>query len=103
MATKPQSPFADARTEHREDVQFRARSAEADGTRKPLLVVNMSPSGMMIRTDDAYCAGDTLRVQLPVLGAVEAVVVWALGGRMGCQLAHSIPAHAYHAVLAEMR
>ena len=103
MATSLRNPFADARGEHREDVQFRTRSAGTGGGRNALLIVNVSPGGMMIRTDAIYAEGDALRVQLPVLGDVEAKVVWALGGRIGCQLAERIPAHLYHAVLAGMR
>lgn len=101
MATKPLNPFADARGEQRDDVKFRTRSADA--ARQPLLIVNMSPGGMMIRTDAGYAVGDVLRVQLPAVGRTEATIRWALGGRIGCQFAQSIPTHLYHAVLTGMR
>ncbi|MCU6452802.1 PilZ domain-containing protein [Sphingomonas sp. A2-49] len=94
--------IADVRAEPRDEVHHRTR-ASLDGRRTvPVLIVNLSPHGLMIRSDMAVDVGATLRVQLPVVGEVRAIVRWALGGRIGCQLDTPVPAGSYHAVLGAM-
>ncbi|MEH3158179.1 MAG: PilZ domain-containing protein, partial [Sphingomonas taxi] len=67
-----------------------------------VLVVNLSPNGLMIRSDVPVSVGEWLRVTLPVIGEVQVAVRWALGGRIGCQMEKPIPANRYHAVLGAM-
>jgi hypothetical protein len=76
--------LSDDRSEPRDEVHYRSSAVLADQRRVAVLVVNLSPSGLMIRSD------------------VRAVVRWALGGRVGCQLERPIPANRYHAVLGAM-
>jgi hypothetical protein len=94
--------IADVRAEPRDEVHHRTR-ASLDGRRwVTVLIVNLSPHGLMIRSDMAVEVGATLRVQLPVAGEMRATVRWALGGRIGCQLEQPVPPGSYHAVLGAM-
>ena len=92
----------DDRAEPRDEVHHRSRVTLVDRRTVPVLIVNLSPQGLMIRSDVPVGAGEWLRIQLPVVGEVQAAVRWALGGRIGCQLEKPIPANRYHAVLAAM-
>ena len=92
------------RIEPRDETHHRARATDlAAGCPLPMLVVNMSPQGMMARCEVPLTAGDRFRVVLPVAGVREAEVRWALGGRIGCRFESAVPADLYHAVLLAMR
>nr|WP_210358905.1 PilZ domain-containing protein [Sphingomonas beigongshangi] len=94
---------ADGRAEPRDEVHHRSRARLVDGRTLPVLIVNLSPGGLMLRSDAAVSVGEWISIQLPVLGDVKAAVRWALGGRIGCQLERAIPANRYHAVLGGMQ
>lgn len=94
--------YTEVRAEPRDEVHHRTRVTLADRRSLPVLVVNMSPGGLMIRSDAAVSVGEWIRIQLPVVGDMQAAVRWALGGRIGCQLERPIPANRYHAVLGAM-
>jgi hypothetical protein len=96
----PQPP--EERAEPRDEVHHRSRALLADRRNVPVLIVNLSPHGLMIRSDAPVSVGEWMRVQLPVVGEMQAAVRWALGGRIGCQLERAIPASQYHAVLGAM-
>lgn len=92
----------DDRSEPREEVYHRTRATLADRRQLSVLVVNVSPSGLMLRSDASVAIGECVRVWLPGVGEVVAAVRWALGGRIGCQFDQPIAATRYHAVLAAM-
>lgn len=92
----------DGRAEPRDEVHHRSRATLADRRTVSILIVNLSPQGLMIRSDAAVSVGEWMRITLPVLGEVQAAVRWALGGRIGCQLEKPIAPNQYHAVLAAM-
>ncbi|EZP52804.1 MULTISPECIES: PilZ domain-containing protein [unclassified Sphingomonas] len=92
----------DDRAEPRDEVHFRSSVVLADQRRLPALVVNLSPSGLMIRCDAPVAAGEWLWIRLPAIGDVRVAVRWALGGRIGCLMERPIPANRYHAVLGAM-
>ena len=96
------STLSDDRGEPRDEVHYRSSATLADQRRVTVLIVNLSPSGLMIRSDVAVGAGDCLFVRLPAAGEVRVTVRWALGGRIGCQFERPIPANRYHAVLGAM-
>ncbi|MBN2971671.1 PilZ domain-containing protein [Roseomonas aeriglobus] len=93
---------SDGRREDRDEVHYRARAMHADGRTLPLLIVNVSPNGFMARCDSAMAEGDTLRIALPGIGTQPAEVRWALGGRIGCQLAQPIRLGDYYELLATL-
>jgi len=92
----------EGRSETRDEVFHRARAITPDGGVLPLLIVNISPHGLMARCDVAYEPGQTLQVDLPLVGRVTAHVRWSLGGRIGCRIDPPIPAARYYAVVAAM-
>lgn len=85
MAAQPIRQGHDVRSEPREEVLHRSHVTLADQRTVPVTVVNLSPHGMMARSDTDIVAGEWLKVQLPVIGIVAAAVRWSLGGRIGCQ------------------
>ena len=91
----------DDRIETREEVYHRTRATLANRP-CPVLVVNISPSGLMLRSEAVVAVGDHIQVALPTAGEVAAAVRWALGGRIGCQFDAPIPASRYPAVLAAL-
>ncbi len=92
----------DARGAPRDEVMHRTRAIDVDGTAFKLVLVNMSASGMMARCDGEPKAGDRLRIHLPILGEVDTVVRWALGGRIGCEFDRIIPLAEYYGMLSIM-
>lgn len=94
--------FTDNRASERDDVHHRARAYGPHGEPLTLLVVNISPLGLMARTTQEFAPGTRLRVALPALGTVVAEVRWTLGGRIGCQFAQSIDRASYYTLLAAL-
>jgi hypothetical protein len=93
----------EGRREPRDEVHHRARAHGPDGATHPLLLVNMSPHGLMARGDLPYPPGAVIRVTLPLVGEVAAEIRWSLGGRIGCRLHGEVPAAHYPALLAMMQ
>ena len=94
---------ADGRGERRDEVLHRTRASLDDGTCCPLLVVNVSPGGMMARCERAFAIGERLGVELPGAGSVIAEVRWSLGGRIGCRFVVALGPGVYDGVLEAMR
>ena len=92
------------RQEPRDEVHHRARATDlAAGFALPMLIVNLSPGGMMARCDVPLAPADRFWVVLPVAGSRVVEVRWALGGRIGCQFEQAIPWLDYAYALAAMR
>ncbi len=103
-ASWAQLPPNEHRTEPRDEVNHRARATDlVAGCPLPMLIVNMSPHGMMARCEVPLTPGDRLRIVLPQAGAQTAEVRWALGGRIGCQFDRPIALGDYVSALAAMR
>jgi len=94
--------YADGRQEEREDVHFRAKAFGPDARQLNLVIVNVSPHGMMARCERELQVGDRIRVTFPVVGVVAADVRWSLGGRIGCQFDPLIDLAGYYELIALM-
>ena len=92
----------DQRGEPRDEVMHRTHATDAAGGITKLVIVNVSARGFMARCERNPDAGDRLKIALPVLGDVGAVVRWSLGGRIGCELDHMLPLADYYGMLAVM-
>jgi hypothetical protein len=92
--------YADDRMADRDEVHHRARGITRDGRTLPLLIVNLSPHGMMARCEAPIEAGETIRLTLPLVGTVIGEVRWALGGRLGCMFPRPIPIAGYYELIA---
>ena len=92
------------RVEPRDETHHRARVTDlAAGCPFFMLVVNMSPKGMMARCEVPLAPGDRFRIVLPLAGARVAEVRWALGGRIGCRFESPIAMEQYRPMLVTMR
>ena len=96
------SGYDDVRAEPRDEVMYRSRMTLADRRQYPAKVVNISPSGLMLRSDAPVSAGEWIKILLPLIGDVDAAVRWALGGRIGCELDRPITAADYRLILTAM-
>lgn len=79
---------------------------QIDGCRlKPTdaLIVNLSPSGCMVRSEAIVAPIEQVTLTLPVVGHTEAKVMWVLGGRIGLEFAIILPLHSYLPMLHEMK
>lgn len=94
--------MTDQRELARDEVHYRSRGTLANGRVVQLLIVNISARGLMARCEAALGDGDCIRVQLPVVGALDGEIRWSLGGRFGCQLTGTIALADYMLVLAAM-
>lgn len=93
---------AEIRREDREEVHFRARAFGPDAKLVNLLIVNISPHGLMARCEACFDVGDRVRIQLPIAGDTLAEVRWSLGGRIGCQFDSAIDLAAYYELISAM-
>lgn len=91
------------RIEPRDETCRRVRVRDEGGARLSMLVVNLSPHGLMARSDEPIAAGQRLVFDLPEAGARAAEVRWSLGGRIGCRFDHAIAPGTYARALAAMR
>ena len=92
----------DDRREGRDDVYYRARAFGPDAKQLTLLIVNISPHGLMARCETCFEVGDRIRVVLPQTGSVVAEVRWSLGGRLGAQFEQAIDLASYYELLTTM-
>ena len=92
--------FAEERREARDEVHHRTRGLDESGRPVALLVVNLSPHGMMARCDADVAEGARLRVPFPDVGTVAMQVRWSLGGRIGCQFDRPLQRAPYYELLA---
>jgi hypothetical protein len=86
----------------RDEVYHRARAFGPDARPHTLLIVNISPHGLMARCDHEFAGGGRLRVMLPVVGAVPAEIRWSLGGRIGVSFDSAVDLASYYELLAQM-
>ncbi|WP_423604256.1 PilZ domain-containing protein [Sphingomonas sp. MS122] len=92
----------DRREIERDEVHYRARGFGPDAQPVTLLIVNISPHGLMARCETPFAEGDRLRVMLPAVGAAAAEVRWCLGGRLGASFDTAIDLASYYELLAQM-
>ncbi|ODP37878.1 PilZ domain-containing protein [Sphingomonas turrisvirgatae] len=90
------------RAAERDEVHYRARAFGPDAQPRTLLVVNISPHGLMARCEATFAAGDRLRIMLPVVGVVVAEIRWCLGGRLGVNFETAIDLASYYELLATL-
>ena len=92
--------YAEIRREGRDDVHYRARGFGPDARQLNLIIVNLSPHGLMARCERPLEIGQRIRVILPIIGPVAAEIRWSLGGRIGCQFDQAIDLAGYYELIA---
>lgn len=76
--------------------------ATARGRTHGVCIINISPLGLMCRTDAELPVGERISIWLPVLLEVAAEVRWTEGGRVGMEFLTAIDPACYAAMLALM-
>lgn len=92
---------AELRRAPRELVDFETHATGRGGLRT-IRVVNISPLGLMARTDDVVTKGESVIFDLPHVRTVEAIIRWTEDGRIGTEFTTPIAAHDYAAMLSFM-
>jgi hypothetical protein len=84
----------------RAPVSFDARVGQGGLGRTLCKVVDISLHGCRLQTYSAMRKGDTIWLNLPLLGPVAANVMWADDFTAGCQFHAAIDKQAFEALLA---
>jgi hypothetical protein len=92
----------DRRLVERDEVHYRARAFGPDAQPVTLLIVNISPHGLMARCEKPFAEGDRMRVTLPAVGVVAADIRWSLGGRLGASFDTAIDLASYYELIAQL-
>ena len=64
-----------------------------------VLIHDLSPTGMLVESEQDLVSGDSLLVDLPERGSTAATVIWSSGHFHGCEFVQSIPSAAISAAL----
>lgn len=94
---------AESRREPREAVDFRARIWGSTCKPSPALLVNISPHGCMVRSDQIVPIGEKLTVHLPGIGNMQGIVIWSLGARIGIEFEAGLALESYLGMLTTMQ
>jgi transcriptional regulator with XRE-family HTH domain len=76
-----------------------ARTAKAGSADVLVLILDLSTTGMLVRTDEPLEPGETIEVQLPGTGTRQAEVVWSGGNFFGCSFEDPVPPATVSAAL----
>ena len=87
-----------ARAAARRTLSLRVPALSAGGT-DAALIHNLSEHGLRIETHAVVQTNEIIRVELPEVGAVDAKIIWAVGGFAGCRFLMPIPKAAVSAAL----
>lgn len=77
-------PSASARASRRK-LMLEVRGAHASGSDVPVMIHNISETGLLIECEAALSIRDRIDIDLPHAGAVAATLVWVSGRMFGCQ------------------
>ncbi|MGP1282741.1 MAG: PilZ domain-containing protein [Parasphingopyxis sp.] len=83
----------------RDAVSIRAALHEPGADSHEILVGNLSPFGFMAISPKAYREGTLVRLDLPLIGEVNARIVWSLSDRLGAEFIRPFDARGYRQLL----
>ncbi len=66
-------------------------------------ILDISPIGFSAGCPREFAEDQRIRVTLPVLGQVDADIVWCIAGHFGACLTRPIPSETYSRLIAAMR
>ncbi|APG63708.1 hypothetical protein LPB140_08090 [Sphingorhabdus lutea] len=85
---------------HRTDINV--NSATRKGEEHLLHIVNISAHGFMIDNHSVLNRGDRVTLRLPIIGEIEAYMIWSIEERAGFQLERVIRLPDFIALLDEI-
>lgn len=65
-------------------------------------IVNISANGFMTEGEMPLAKGERITVRLPVIGRIEAHLIWSLGGRAGFQLERVIRLNEFNQMVEQL-
>lgn len=96
---RSRDPAAEERRARRDLVDL-VSHATARGRTHSVRVINVSPLGLMCRTEADLLIGEKLTIWLPLLKDTPAEVRWIENGRVGMEFLTPIPSENYDAMIA---
>jgi hypothetical protein len=78
--------LAERRAADRHDVKISSTMIDATLQREPVTIINMSQQGLLATAVGKYMVGAYVTLELPLLGATQAVIRWSGKGLIGCEL-----------------
>lgn len=93
----------ESRRAPREAIDCRSQIRTATVPSSSALIVNISPHGCMIRSDQAVPIGERLTVDVPGVGDLRGRVIWSLGARFGIEFEAPIALEPYLAMLSLLK
>ena len=90
---------SEQRGARRRTLRLHAEGEGADSSAAPLLIHDLSPTGLLVQTDDPPAVGEKLHVLLPEQGRFPAKVVWSSGRFVGCKFDRPLPRAVLSAAL----
>jgi hypothetical protein len=91
--------LAERRAEDRHDVKIDSIMFDSTSLSEPVTIINMSQQGLLATAVGKYMVGAYVTLELPLLGATEAVIRWAGKGLIGCELIAPIGDGPFSALL----
>ena len=90
---------ASRRSSPRRLLRLHAAGGPEGSPESRVVVHDISQGGLLIESDQRFVLGDSIQVDLPEAGAVQAEVVWSSGSFVGCRFAHELPSAVVSAAL----
>lgn len=97
LSTLPKA--ANRREFTRRSLCLRGSASTAIATGIPILVQDLSRSGLLIQTEERLSIGEVLRVELPGSLVIEANIVWQQGSLVGCRFREPLSQGSFSAAL----
>ncbi|MEQ8409930.1 MAG: helix-turn-helix domain-containing protein [Erythrobacter sp.] len=92
-AARPSDPSSSGgqRSQPRRALHLETSGVLPGGLEANVTIHNLSAAGLLLQTDLDLAEGDTLAIELPESGAVNAVIVWQSDRLFGCAFEEALP------------
>lgn len=102
MATAPADPNYDLRRAARHRASHKAIAESRRHGDQHIHIANISAHGFMIDNNAAFEHGDRIELRLPVVGRIEAHLIWTVEDRAGFQFERVIRLPDFMALIDEV-
>ena len=83
----------------RRTLRLKVDVGREDGSAVPLIIHDLSATGLLVQTGDGPSIGEKLHIELPDAGLHPAKVVWSSGSFVGCRFDQPLPQATISAAL----
>jgi hypothetical protein len=95
----PQKRASDRRRSRRRRLQLRVGGTTTEGDRAPVVIHDISVTGLLLETSADLLIGETIEVDVPEGGPTSAIIMWNSGRYFGCQFEGRISAASVSAAV----